>query len=120
MDYFEIVLKLIIGLSILNVWLIRFRKSTKWRGSNANNMKEEFEAYGLSEVFMKIIGTIKVLLSILLIASIWYYPLENIAAIGIAILMLGAVSMHIKVKDPIVKSLPAGTFLILSVLVVIL
>jgi len=120
MDYLGIAIKLVIGLSIINVWLLRFGKSTMWRGANAANMKEEFAAYGLSESLMKIVGTLKVLLSILLIASIWYYPLEDISAAGIAVLMVGAVSMHIKIKDPLKKSLPAAIFLILSILVVIL
>jgi len=34
--------------------------------------------------------------------------------------MLGAVSMHIKISDPLKKSLPAFTFLVLSVLVAVL
>ena len=39
------------------------------------------------------------------------------AAIGMAILMIGAIAMHIKVKDPLMKSLPAFTMLVLSVIV---
>ncbi|MTI19689.1 DoxX family protein, partial [Fulvivirga sp. RKSG066] len=119
-DYLQIALKLIVGLSILNVWLLNFGKSTRWRGKDANNMKEEFAAYGLSETFMKVIGTLKVLLAIALIASIWYLPVEIYAAGGIAVLMLGAVAMHIKVSDPIMKSLPAATFLILSVVIILI
>jgi len=49
MEYAEIALKLIIGLSILNVWLVRSKKSTAWRGGDANNIAEEFQAYGLPD-----------------------------------------------------------------------
>ena len=39
------------------------------------------------------------------------------AAMGMAVLMLGAMSMHLKVRDPLKKSLPAFTLLVLSVIV---
>jgi len=65
-------------------------------------------------------GSLKVILAVMLLASIYYPDLEQIAAYGIAILMLGAVSMHIKISDPLKKSLPAFTFLVLSVLVAVI
>jgi len=120
MIYLKIALKLIVALSILNVWLLRSRKATEWRGGSAGNMKEEFANYGLPMWVMPLIGTLKVLLSVALIASIWYEQIESIPAMGIAVLMLGAVFMHIKIGDPIKKSLPATTFLILSALIVFL
>lgn len=120
MEYVEIVLKLIIGLSVLNVWLLRAGKSTPWRGGSAKNMQEEFATYGLPAWFMTIIGALKVLLSVGLIASIWYPAFELYAAGGIAVLMLGAISMHVKVSDPFKKSFPAATFLVLSVAVILL
>ena len=49
--------------------------------------------------------------------KIWLPLLVRPAAIGIAILMLGAVVMHVKVRDPAKKSAPALTMLVLSVLV---
>jgi len=39
------------------------------------------------------------------------------AAYGMAVLMLGAIVMHFKVKDPLKKSLPAFTMLLLSLIV---
>ncbi|WP_425391651.1 DoxX family protein [Ekhidna sp.] len=117
MNYLEIVLKLIVGLSILNVWLLRAKNSTPFRGGSASNIKEEFEVYGLPSWFMVAVGTLKVLLSIGLIASIWYPGVEMVTSLGIAVLMAGAVSMHIKVGDPIKKAFPATLFLILSVVI---
>lgn len=114
MEYVEIALKLIVGLSILNVWLLRAKKSTAWRGGDANNIVEEFEAYGLPKWFMYTIGTVKSILATLLLVSIFYPQVELIAAYGIAALMAGAVGMHIKIGDPLKKSLPAFTFLVLS------
>lgn len=120
MEYVIIALKLIVGLSILNVWLVRSKKSTDWRGGDANDIVEEFKAYGLPIWFMWVVGTAKVALAILLLASIFYPQFEAIAAYGIAFLMLGAVSMHLKIGDPLKKSLPAFTFLVLSVAVALL
>lgn len=117
MEYVVIALKLIVGLSILNVWLVRSKKPTPFRGGSAKNITEEFEAYGLPVWFMYAIGGAKVLLAVLLIASIYFPQVEAIAAYGIAFLMLGAVGMHFKVKDPLMKSLPALTFLVLSLMI---
>ncbi len=120
MEYVVIALKCIVGLSILNVWLVRGKKSTEWRGGDAGNIREEFKAYGLPVWFMYTIGTFKVALAVLLLASIFYPGVELIAAYGIAILMLGAVSMHIKIGDPLKKSFPAFTFLVLSLAIALL
>jgi len=117
MEYAEIAVKLIVGLSILNVWLLRAKKSTEWRGGDASNITEEFQVYGLPKWFMYIIGTVKCMLAVLLIASIFFPEVEFVAAAGIAVLMLGAVGMHFKVGDPVKKSLPAFTFLMLSLFV---
>lgn len=110
----EIVIKLVVGLSILNVWLINRDKATPWRGGNATSMQEEFAAYGLSKNAMMIVGTLKCLFAVLILVSIFYNAVEYTGAIGIALLMLGAIVMHFKINDPIKKSVPAAIFLLLS------
>ncbi len=120
MNSIVIVLKVIVSLSILNVWLLRFGKATPWRGGEAKTMKEEFESYGLPQWFMYLIGGAKVLLALLLLFSIFYNELESIGAYGIATLMLGAIIMHLKIKDPLLKSVPAITFLVLSIAITLL
>lgn len=120
MEYYFIVgVKLFIFLSIVNVWFFRFGKSTVWRGGNATSMKEEFEAYGLPESMLYAVGGLKVLFATLLVASIWYENLAIPAAVGMAILMLGAIVMHFKIHDPIKKSIPAFSFLVLSLLIIV-
>ncbi|KQC33560.1 MULTISPECIES: DoxX family protein [Nonlabens] len=123
LEVFEIILKLGIGLSILNVWLINRKKATPWRAKDASSMKEEFAVYGLSKNMMIIVGTLKCFFAVLLLISIFYpsnaFPsIEWIGAAGIALLMAGAISMHFKVGDPPKKSLPAAIFLILSILII--
>ena len=117
MEWIKIVLQLIVAIGIYNVWLVRFGKSTKWRGGSATDMKSEFEAYGMPHWFMMVIGFTKVTLATLLIVGIWFPILVGPAALGLTSLMLGAIGMHIKVKDPVQKSLPAAALLVLSLLV---
>jgi hypothetical protein len=117
MDVVKVVIQVIIALGILNVWLLRFGKPTVWRGGGAQNMKEEFKVYGLPDGFVNVIGFLKLTLAVLLIAGIWFPVVTQPAAIGMGVLMLGAVAMHVKVGDPPKKSLPAFTMLVLSLIV---
>lgn len=107
----------IMGLGILNVWLVRASRPTAYRGGNAQNMKEEFSVYGLPAWFMMAIGTVKVILALGLMAGTWIPGLVQPAAIAMAVLMAGAVSMHIKVKDSLKKTLPSLAMLALSLFV---
>ena len=119
MEYVTIIIKVFIFFSIANVWFLRFNKPTSWRGGQAANMKKEFEVYGLSETMLYLVGGLKVLAAILLVVSIWV-PQLTIPAAGImAILMAGAIAMHIKVKDPLQKSFPAFSFLVLSLFLIL-
>lgn len=120
MDWLVLASKIIVALGLLNVWLLRASRPTAWRGGDAQNMREEFAAYGLPTWSMGVVGFLKVTLAILLLVSIWLPSVKWPAAIGIAVLMLGAVSMHLKVHDPLKKALPALTLLVLSCVVIFL
>ena len=117
MESAALVFQIIIALGIANVWLLRFGRATAWRGGAATNMKEEFEVYGLSENFMRVVGFLKILFAVGLIAGIWLPGITRFAALGMLALMVGAVSMHIKVRDPITKSIPAISMLAMSAFV---
>jgi hypothetical protein len=119
MDSVVIACQIIIALGIFNVWLVRFGKATAWRGGTAQSMREEFQVYGLPGWFMSLIGFLKVLLAVALLAGIWFPALKQPAAIGMAALMLGAISMHVKVNDPLKRSLPAFVMLMLSSVVAV-
>jgi len=113
------VVQVIVALGIFNVWLLRFNKGTEWRGGDAVTMKEEFDVYGLPVGSVYVIGALKLLCAAGLIVGIWLPQFVRPAAVGLAVLMLGAVSMHIKISDPVKKSLPAFTMLVLSVLIAV-
>lgn len=119
MEYISIIAQIVIALGIFNVWIVRYNKPSSWRGGKAVNMKEEFATYGLPGWSVKVIGFLKILLAVLLIVSIWIPALVTPSAIGMAVLMLGAIAMHIKVKDTLKKSLPAFSMLVLSLIVII-
>lgn len=118
LTYAIIAAKIIIFLSITNVWLFRINKPSPFRGGNAKSMKEEFEAYGLPPTLMYVVGFIKVALAVLVFISIWIKDLGMPAAGGMAVFMLGAIAMHFKANDPNIKSFPALTLLVLSIAIV--
>ena len=109
-------LSVIVGLTVMNVWIFRSDKSTLFRGGDANNLIEEFEVYGLGEYFL-IIGIIKVGLAVLLILSLYFTKVRLFAASGIAVMMLVAIFMHINVGDELIKSVPASILLLSSLII---
>mgnify|MGYP001177323482 FL=1 len=113
MTLLTILINLIIALTLLNVWILRLNKKTIYRGGDANSMKEEFDVYGLPLWFMYFIGFSKIMLAFLLIIGIWIYQLNFYSYIILSALMIGAIVMHFKVKDPIIKSIPAISVLML-------
>jgi len=114
------ILQVIVGLGLLNVWLVRARSSTQFRGGPAQSLKEEFSAYGLPDWFFYAIGVLKIGSAVLLILGIWVPEVVLPAAGTVAVLMVGALSMHAKVKDPLIKSLPAFLMLLMAVAIVLL
>ena len=116
-EYIIIGLKLIVGLSILNVWLIQPNKPSKWRGGDATTITEEFSVYGLSKTFYYIVFAVKVGLAILLLVSIKYDVFSLYSSIGLAALLGGSIAMHLKVKDALFKSFPAFLFMIMNLII---
>ena len=112
-----LILQLIISIGLINVWFFRFNKATEFRGGNAKNMREEFQAYGLPAWSMYLVGAAKVIIAVLLIVSIWLKELLIYNLLALAVLMIAAVLMHIKVKDPIKKSYPALSILFMIALI---
>ena len=106
------VLQVTVALGLCNVWLLRFGKSTAYRGGNARSMKEEFAVYGLPVWLCYLVGVLKIGAAIALIVGLWIPSLVFPAAALIAMLMLGALAMHFKVSDPLIKCFPATLVLL--------
>ena len=104
------ILSVVVGLTVINVWLFRSNRSTSYRGGDAASLLEEFQVYGLEDYFL-ITGIIKVSLAIMLLLSLYFKKLSFFASSGIGIMMLVAVYMHINVGDELIKSMPASVML---------
>lgn len=113
MEYLRVVLQVIVGLSILNVWLLQYKKQTQWRGGDAKTIKEEFSVYGLPEWMCYVVGALKIVLAVGLLLGIWFPELVKPASIGLAAMLIGSIAMHLKIKDPLKKSFPAFLFLLM-------
>jgi hypothetical protein len=120
MEIVKIICQLMVGLGILNVWLVRFNKVTPYRGLQARNLKEEFVTYGLPGWFVYLVGAIKVPAAVALLVGIAVPGLVTPAAAVIAALMLGAVGMHFKVNDAPRKFVPASWVLGLCLIILFL
>ncbi len=108
------ILQVVVALGLLNVWLLRPGRATDYRGGDARSLKEEFAAYGLPEFVFYLVGALKIGAAIALIAGLWNASLILPAAALVVLLMVGALAMHAKVKDPAMKSLPAFLMLLMS------
>jgi uncharacterized membrane protein YphA (DoxX/SURF4 family) len=114
------VLQIIVGLGLLNVWLLRRSSATNYRGGQAKNLKEEFATYGLPPQAFYIVGGLKIIAGVALLVGVAYPPVVLPAAAVVAVLMVGAVAMHLKVGDPVVKYVPAMLMLAMSATICVL
>ncbi|MFO8176015.1 MAG: DoxX family protein [Gemmatimonadota bacterium] len=106
-------LQLLVGLGLLNVWLVRARSATNYRGRDAKTLKEEFEAYGLPDLAFYVVGALKIGAGVILFLGLWIDLPVRLAAGVVAVLMVGALVMHFKVGDPPKRSLPATLMLLM-------
>lgn len=111
----SMVLQVVVGLGLLNVWLLRAGSKTPYRGGRSRTLREEFREYGLPEPTFQVVGALKIVAGIALIAGIWVSALVLPAAVVVAVLMVGALAMHARVKDPAIRYLPAFLMLAMSV-----
>ena len=110
--------QVIVALGLLNVWLLRFNKPTAYRGGKAVNLPGEFAVYGLPVWSCYLVGFLKVASAIALLAGLLYPAPVLPAALIVALLMAGALAMHVKVGDPFKKSVPALSVLALCVIII--
>lgn len=114
------ILQVIVGLGLLNVWLLRAASATAYRGAAATTLKAEFAAYGLPVAALYVVGALKIAAAVILIAGVWMPLPVSIAAGVVAVLMVGALAMHAKVGDRPMKFLPAALMLGMCLAIVIL
>lgn len=111
-------LQILIALGLLNVWLVRFKKPTAYRGGSAQTLSDEFAVYGLPIWFMYIVGFLKIAIAVIMIVTVFLPSLVWVtvyASMVLIVLMLGAITMHFKVRDPLIKTLPAAGMLAMAI-----
>jgi hypothetical protein len=113
-------LQLVVGLGLLNVWIVRSRSATAYRGGTATSLRDEFAVYGLPTPVFYAVGGLKVASALVLIAGVWLDAPVRVAAAVVAALMVGALAMHLKVGDPVKKALPATAMLAMCAAIVLL
>lgn len=120
MDFIESIIQLIIPLGIINVWLLRSKQRSSYRGKDAASLKEEFAAYGLSDWIFYTVGALKLSAAAMLLLGFFLPVLVLPGAVLMAVLMLGAVAMHAKVGDSPIRYLPAALMLAMALTLVFL
>ena len=114
------ILILIVALTVLSVWTFRMKASSIFRGGSATNMIEEFEAYGLSETQMYVVGTFKILAAILLLLGLRFPKLVVVGASTMGVFMIGAISMPISIGDGFIPTLPSSWMLFCCITILLL
>lgn len=114
METFSAIIQIIIPFGILNVWLLRSRRATNYRGGEAATLQGEFTVYGLPKFIFYTVGTLKLSAAAMLLLGFFLPDLVIPGAALMSALMLGALVMHAKTGDPAIRYLPAGLMLFMS------
>lgn len=119
MSFIAAAAQIIIALGIFNVWILRRDRPTGYRPDGAGSIAEEFERYGFPDWVRAAVGSTKLALAAALLVGVVYAQVAVPAAVLMGALMFGAIVAHVRVRDPLVKSLPALGMLLLSGIVVV-
>lgn len=106
MKDYAIYAQIIIAVSVIFVWVFRF-----------DNILREFREYNIPDLIRNGVGALKIALSTLLIAGIWYPNFVFESALSMAFLMFCALVAHFKAHHPLYKYLPSLGLMILSLFV---
>lgn len=117
MHFVITILQIFLAIAMFDVWLFRYRTPGCFRGGDSTTMEEEFKVYGLSDNFRRLVRILKLSAGTLMVVGVWYDSIAFLAGVLLGFLMFGALAMHIKVKDPLFKAIPAISFFLMSVLV---
>ena len=105
-DLIIILAQLIVGISVLYVWIFRF-----------HNVLLEFTSFGLNDLTRNFVGASKTVLATLIIVGIWN---ENLALISASLMggfMIAAQYFHFRIKNSFIKRVPSLILLILCAFV---
>ena len=96
MHSLSISLQALVAASIFFVWVVRY-----------DNLIQEFKQYGLPDWLRDLVGILKMTFSLLLLIGIERKLFAVAGGAGTAFLMGCAFIMHLRMKNPLFKMLPA-------------
>ena len=114
---FSDMLQLVIGVSIMVIWILRTTVSSAYRVGDAQTLSEEFTEAGFTEGVYQVMRILKPIFAFLLVIGIVYEPFFIPCMSFTTLAMIGAVYAHVKVKDEMRKMVPAVTLLIFCFIV---
>ena len=106
------ILLVVVSVTVITAWTYNINLDTTFRGGDATNMIEEFEAYGLNQTTMVVVGIFTVSCAIMLLFGLKYRKLILPAAGVMALFMIAAVYFPFSLSDPIIPTAPS--FLMLA------
>ena len=71
-------------------------------------MIEEFQAYGLNQTTMIVVGIFKVMCAIFLLLGLKFEKFVTPAAFVMGTFMLAAIYFHVSISDPIIPTVPSA------------
>tara|TARA_B100001029_G_scaffold21271_2_gene14214 strand:- start:1801 stop:2187 length:387 start_codon:yes stop_codon:yes gene_type:complete len=118
MKLFLKLLILAVAVTVLSAWTFRLEMDSIYRGADASNMIEEFQAYGLNQTTMIVVGIFKVMCALFLLLGLKYEKFITPAAFVMGTFMLAAIYFHLSISDPIIPTVPS-TMMFLSCIAII-
>lgn len=110
----------IVSATVLSVWTFRMNSDSIFRGGGASTMLEEFQAYGLTETHMYVVGAFKITAAILLLLGLRFPRLVIPGVLVMTLFMVGAVAMHVRISDGLIPTLPSTIMLTSCVSILVL
>ena len=104
-DTLFIICKVLLAVSLFYVWVVRYE-----------NIKKEFVDYKLPTWLRDLVGILKLSFSVMIISS--DKDLVLIGSMGIVLLMVGALATHFRVRNPLIKMIPAITLSLLCLMII--
>jgi len=98
----------LVSITVLSAWTFRLEMDTIYRGADASNMIEEFQAYGLNQTTMIVVGIFKVMCAIFLLLGLKFEKFVTPAAFVMGTFMLAAIYFHVSISDPIIPTVPSA------------
>ncbi|WP_199429331.1 DoxX family protein [Qaidamihabitans albus] len=99
-----------IVIGVLSLLLtVAFLGAAGLRIAGAPSIRAADARLGVSPALDRAIGALELAAVAGLIAGFWFRPLALAASIGLVLLMIGAVTYHLRARDPAALAAPAAT-----------